>query len=81
MTRICDAQPSTVTTRDGLMNASMYEGQTGELHAISPAIDRSVADGRRRLARAELSSISSRLESAAPPRGDTIHEIRKLRKP
>ena len=37
----------------------------------------SVADGLRRIARAELSSISTRLESAAPPRRDTIHEIRK----
>lgn len=36
-----------------------------------------VADGLRRLARAELGSISTRLDGAAPPHGDTIHEIRK----
>jgi hypothetical protein len=37
----------------------------------------SVADGLRRLARDELSSISAHLEGATPPREDAIHEIRK----
>ena len=37
----------------------------------------SIADGLRRLAREELSSISKHLDGAAPPRDDAIHEIRK----
>ena len=37
----------------------------------------SVADGLRRLARAELGSISTHLDGAAPPGADAIHEIRK----
>ena len=37
----------------------------------------SIADGLRRLAREELSSISRHLDGAAPPRDDAIHEIRK----
>ena len=37
----------------------------------------SIADGLRRLAREELSSISTHLDGEAPPRDDAIHEIRK----
>jgi CHAD domain-containing protein len=37
----------------------------------------SIADGLRRLAREELRSITTHLDGAAPPRDDTIHEIRK----
>ena len=37
----------------------------------------SIADGLRRIAREELSSITTHLDGAAPPRDDAIHEIRK----
>ena len=37
----------------------------------------STADGLRRLASEELSSISKHLDGAAPSRNDAIHEIRK----
>jgi CHAD domain-containing protein len=37
----------------------------------------SIADGLRRVAREELSSISTHLGGAAPPGDDAIHEIRK----
>jgi CHAD domain-containing protein len=37
----------------------------------------SIADGLRRIAREELSSISTHLDGATPPRADAIHEIRK----
>ena len=37
----------------------------------------SIAKGLRRLAREELSSISTHLDGAAPPSDDAIHEIRK----
>jgi CHAD domain-containing protein len=37
----------------------------------------SIAAGLRRIAREELSSISTRLDGATPPGGDAIHEIRK----